>query len=150
MVFCIPFSSLNAHGPTSQVNFITGLPPSQGNAVILTVIVRFFKSEHHIPLVMLPSVLETANHLFTNALKLHGLSLGIVSDHSLSPLFGGSFARWWLQQWDCSLVTTPTAIGKWRSTIIWRTHSAVLLVKTQPPGVCTFAGLNTRTTRSHA
>ncbi|KAG1958060.1 retrotransposable element [Pimephales promelas] len=42
------------------LDFITALPPSQGNTVILTVVDRFSKAAHFIPLPKLPSAKETA------------------------------------------------------------------------------------------
>uniref|UniRef100_A0A4W5L815 Gypsy retrotransposon integrase-like protein 1 n=1 Tax=Hucho hucho TaxID=62062 RepID=A0A4W5L815_9TELE len=42
------------------LDFITGLPPSQGKTVILTVVDRFSKATHFIPLMKLPSAKETA------------------------------------------------------------------------------------------
>ena len=62
------------------VDFVTGLPPSQGNTVILTVVDRFSKMVHYIPLAKLPSALETANLLVLHVFKLHGLPIDIVSD----------------------------------------------------------------------
>lgn len=62
------------------VYFITGLPPSQGNNVILNVIVIdcFSKSVHYIPLPKLPSALETTNHMVVNVFKAHGISQDII------------------------------------------------------------------------
>lgn len=37
------------------LDFVTGLPPSQGNTVILTVVDRFSKATHFIALPKLPS-----------------------------------------------------------------------------------------------
>ena len=62
------------------VDFVTGLPPSEGNTVILTIIDRFSKAVHYVPLPKLPSALETADLLSKHVFKLHGIPVDIVSD----------------------------------------------------------------------
>uniref|UniRef100_A0A674PMU1 Gypsy retrotransposon integrase-like protein 1 n=1 Tax=Takifugu rubripes TaxID=31033 RepID=A0A674PMU1_TAKRU len=62
------------------VDFITGLPPSQGHEVVLTVVDRFSKSAHFIPLPKLPSAAETGELLVQHVFRLHGLPTDIVSD----------------------------------------------------------------------
>jgi len=62
------------------VDFVTGLPPSEGNTVILTIIDRFSKAVHYVPLPKLPSALETADLLSKHVFKLHGIPMDIVSD----------------------------------------------------------------------
>eukprot|EP00066_Takifugu_rubripes_P011978 XP_011601244.1 PREDICTED: uncharacterized protein LOC105416325 [Takifugu rubripes] len=62
------------------VEFITGLPPSQGHEVVLTVVDRFSKSAHFIPLPKLPSAAETGELLVQHVFRLHGLPTDIVSD----------------------------------------------------------------------
>ena len=49
------------HCPWSYIalDFVTGLPPSNRHTTILTVVDRFSKSVHFIPLTKLPSALET-------------------------------------------------------------------------------------------
>uniref|UniRef100_A0A3Q3ALY7 Gypsy retrotransposon integrase-like protein 1 n=1 Tax=Kryptolebias marmoratus TaxID=37003 RepID=A0A3Q3ALY7_KRYMA len=63
-----------------SLDFVTGLPPSQGNTVILTIIDRFSKSAHFIPLPKLPTALETAKILTQQVFRLHGIPIDIVSD----------------------------------------------------------------------
>ena len=62
------------------VDFVTGLPPSEGNSVILTIIDRFSKSVRYVPLPKLPSAFDTANLLINHVFKLHGIPMDIVSD----------------------------------------------------------------------
>uniref|UniRef100_A0A3B3D6E4 Gypsy retrotransposon integrase-like protein 1 n=1 Tax=Oryzias melastigma TaxID=30732 RepID=A0A3B3D6E4_ORYME len=62
------------------VDFVTDLPRSQGNMVILTVVERFSKSCRLIPLPKLPSALETAEHLLHHVFHCYGLPEDIVSD----------------------------------------------------------------------
>ena len=62
------------------LDFVTGLPNSHGNTVILTVVDRFSKSVHFIPLAKLPSSMETVRLLVHNVFGLHGIPLDIVSD----------------------------------------------------------------------
>ena len=45
------------------VDFVTGLPPSEGNDTVLTIVDRFSKCVHYVPLPKLPSALETAQLL---------------------------------------------------------------------------------------
>ena len=70
------------HHPWSHVaaDFVTGLPPSDGNTVILTLVDHFSKSAHFVPLPKLPSALETANLLVLRLFRLHGIPQDIVSD----------------------------------------------------------------------
>lgn len=70
------------------VDFVTGLPPSEGNTAILTVVDRFSKVEHFVPLPKLPTTLETANLLIQHVFRLHGILRDIVSDRS--PQFTSS------------------------------------------------------------
>ncbi|KAG1927055.1 retrotransposable element [Pimephales promelas] len=62
------------------LDFVTGLPRSAGNTVILTVVDRFSKAAHFIPLPKLPSAQETAQIMVDHVFKIHGLPLDIVSD----------------------------------------------------------------------
>uniref|UniRef100_A0A3P9JJ12 Gypsy retrotransposon integrase-like protein 1 n=1 Tax=Oryzias latipes TaxID=8090 RepID=A0A3P9JJ12_ORYLA len=58
------------------VDFVTGLPPSQGFTVIFTIIDRFSKAAHFIPLSQLPTAQILINHVFRH----HGIPSDIVSD----------------------------------------------------------------------
>lgn len=62
------------------VDFVTGLPSSQGNTVVLTIVDRFSKAVHFVALPKLPSALETAELLVLHVFRLHGIPLDIVSD----------------------------------------------------------------------
>ena len=62
------------------LDFVTGLPPSEGNTTILTVIDRLSKATHFIALPKLPSSRETADLLFQHVFCLHGIPADIVSD----------------------------------------------------------------------
>lgn len=79
------------HRPWSHIalDFVTGLPPSDGNTVILTVIDRFSKSAQLIPLPKLPSAKETAELLLQKVFRLHGLPVDVVSDRG--PQFTSHF-----------------------------------------------------------
>ena len=61
------------------LDFVTGLPTSEGNTTILTVIDRFSKATHLVALPKLPSSRETADLLVRNPFRLHGIPAGIVS-----------------------------------------------------------------------
>uniref|UniRef100_A0A4W6CYI1 Integrase catalytic domain-containing protein n=1 Tax=Lates calcarifer TaxID=8187 RepID=A0A4W6CYI1_LATCA len=62
------------------LDFVTGLPPSKGKTVILTVVDRFSKAAHFIALNKLPSAFETAQLMIKHVFRLHGLPKDIVSD----------------------------------------------------------------------
>lgn len=52
---------------------MTGLPPSAGNTVILTIIDCFSKAAHFVALPKLPTALETARLLTQHVFRLHGI-----------------------------------------------------------------------------
>ncbi|KAG1964568.1 retrotransposable element [Pimephales promelas] len=62
------------------LDFITALPPSNGMTVVLTVVDRFSKAAHFIPLPKLPSAKETAVTVIDHVFRLHGLPMDVVSD----------------------------------------------------------------------
>ncbi len=72
-----------------SLDFITALPPSQGNTVVLTVVDRFSKAAHFIPLPKLPSAKETALAVVDHVFRLHGLPTDVVSDRG--PQFVSKF-----------------------------------------------------------
>ncbi|KAF7652536.1 hypothetical protein LDENG_00095090 [Lucifuga dentata] len=79
---CCPWSHI-------AVDFVTGLPSSSGNTVILTIVDCFSKAAHFVPLPKLPSAKETAQLMVFQVFRLHGLPLNIVSDQG--PQFSSSF-----------------------------------------------------------
>ncbi|KAL0147024.1 hypothetical protein M9458_057548, partial [Cirrhinus mrigala] len=72
------------------LDFITALPLSQGNTVVLTVVDRFSKAAHFIPLPKLPSAKETAVTVVDHVFRIHGLPNDVVSDRG--PQF---ISRFW-------------------------------------------------------
>uniref|UniRef100_A0A3P9KS66 Gypsy retrotransposon integrase-like protein 1 n=1 Tax=Oryzias latipes TaxID=8090 RepID=A0A3P9KS66_ORYLA len=62
------------------MDFVTGLPASQGHNIILTVIDRFSKAAHFIPLPKLPTATEMADILVREVFRHHGIPSDIVSD----------------------------------------------------------------------
>ena len=81
------------HRPWSHISldFVTGLPPSSGNTTILTVVDRFSKMAHFVPLPKLPSAKETAKLLLLHVIRLHGIPVDVVSDQG--PQFASVFWR---------------------------------------------------------
>ena len=73
------------------MDFVTGLPASQGNTVIMTVVDRFSKACHFVPLPGLPSAQETAKLMIHHIFRLHGLPRDVVSDRG--PQFTSAFWR---------------------------------------------------------
>ena len=80
------------HRPWSHVSmdFVTGLPISEGNTTVLTVVDRFSKMAHFIALSKLPSAKETAEVMLRHVFRIHGFPRDIVSDRG--PQF---ISRFW-------------------------------------------------------
>ena len=72
------------------LDFVTGLPESDGNTVILVMVDRFSKAAHYIAPPKLPSTRETAQLMVNHVFRLHGLPQDVVSDRG--PQF---IARFW-------------------------------------------------------
>ena len=62
------------------MDFVEGLPNSQGKDVIMVVVDKFTKYAHFIPLSHPYSVETIANAFLDNVIKLHGPPLLIISD----------------------------------------------------------------------
>lgn len=73
------------------MDFVTGLPLSQGNTVILVIVDRFSKACRFVPLPKLPSALETAEAVCEHVFRVFGLPLDVVSDRG--PQFTAQFGR---------------------------------------------------------
>ncbi|KAK3555306.1 hypothetical protein QTP86_014893, partial [Hemibagrus guttatus] len=73
----------------SAIDFVTGLPLSDGNNTILTIVDRFSKMVHFVPPSHLPSAKETALLFVQHVFRLHGIPSDIVSD--IGPQFTAQF-----------------------------------------------------------
>uniref|UniRef100_A0A3B3H6Q5 Gypsy retrotransposon integrase-like protein 1 n=1 Tax=Oryzias latipes TaxID=8090 RepID=A0A3B3H6Q5_ORYLA len=62
------------------MDFVTGLPPSHGNTVILTIVDRFSKMAHFISLPQLPTASALAEIMVNDVFRHHGIPVDIVSD----------------------------------------------------------------------
>ena len=71
--------------------FVTGLLTSNHNTTILTIIDRFSKAVHFIPLTKLPSASETAQLFITHVVRLHGIPTDIVSDRGSQKFWKAFF-----------------------------------------------------------
>jgi hypothetical protein len=71
------------------MDFVEGLPSVSGKSVILTVIERFSKYCHFLPLGHPYTTTSVARLFFDNVVKLHGILSSIVSDRD--PVFMGQF-----------------------------------------------------------
>lgn len=71
------------------MGFVTGLPASANNTVILTIVDRFSKAAHFVPLCKLPSAKETAQIVIEHVFRLHGLPSDVVSNRG--PQFASQF-----------------------------------------------------------
>ena len=74
-----------------SIDFVTGLPVSQGNTTVLTVVNRFSKMTRFIALPKLPSAKETSEVMMTQVFRVHGFPKDIVSDRG--PQFVSRFWR---------------------------------------------------------
>lgn len=63
-----------------SLDFIEGLPKSEGYSVILGVVDRFTKYAHFLPLKHPFTAMSVARVLFDAVIKLHGLPVSMVSD----------------------------------------------------------------------
>jgi hypothetical protein len=71
------------------MDFIEALPNVGGKSVLLTVVDRFSKMAHFIPLSHPYSTSTVAKAFFDNVVRLHGLPYSIVSDRD--PVFTSQF-----------------------------------------------------------
>ncbi|KAL0188416.1 hypothetical protein M9458_015515, partial [Cirrhinus mrigala] len=87
-----------------SLDFVTGLPDSQGKNTILTIVDRFSKAVHLVALPGLPSAKSTAELILEHVVRLHGFPKDIVSDRG--PQFT---AKFW--QAFCRLVGTTSSLS---------------------------------------
>ena len=71
------------------LDFVEALPRVRGKSVILTVVDRFSKYCHFIPLAHPYSAESVAQAFFTDIVRLHGMLQSIVSDRD--PVFTSVF-----------------------------------------------------------
>lgn len=86
-----------------SLDFVTGLPVSEGNTTVLTVVDRFSKMTHFIALPKLPSAKETADIMMTHVFRIHGFPKDIVSDRG--PQF---ISRFWKE--FCKLIGATVSL----------------------------------------
>lgn len=99
---------LVAHRPWSDVSldFVTGLPLSEGNTTILKGVDRFSKVARFIPLPKLPSAKQTAEVMLHNVFRIHGFPRNILSDRG--SMFVG---RFWTA--FCNLIVASVSLTFW-------------------------------------
>ncbi|XP_045922098.1 uncharacterized protein LOC123981380 isoform X2 [Micropterus dolomieu] len=126
------------------LDFVTGLPPSQGNNTILTIVDRLSKSVHFVALPKLPTARETADLLVQHVFHLHGNPLDIVSDRG--PQF---ISKVWSEFCQSPLHSILRLMDKLTGqTKTWSQPYNVLLPKTPILGALTWPGSNTPITPS--
>ncbi|KAJ3701343.1 hypothetical protein LUZ61_005048 [Rhynchospora tenuis] len=81
----IPSEAWNSIG----MDFITGLPKSEGKEVLLVVVDRLTKYSHFLPLSHPYTAASVAQVFLDNVYKLHGLPVSIISDRD--PIFTSQF-----------------------------------------------------------
>uniref|UniRef100_A0A4W5JZM3 Gypsy retrotransposon integrase-like protein 1 n=1 Tax=Hucho hucho TaxID=62062 RepID=A0A4W5JZM3_9TELE len=87
-----------------SVDFLTDLPPSQGNTTILVVVDRFSKSYRLLPMPGLPTALQTAEALFHHVFRHYGIPEDIVSDRG--PQFTSRVWRAFMEHLGVSISLT--------------------------------------------
>lgn len=112
------------------MDFFTGLPASQGNTVIFTVINRFSKSTH--PFLSCPETwkLPTFWCITFSAIMAYLRISFLTASHYLYPRYGKRFALPWDPQTASCLVIIPSKTVKLRGQIqSWRWNSVAWQVK---------------------
>ncbi|KAI2647590.1 Transposon Tf2-6 polyprotein [Labeo rohita] len=117
------------------LDFVSGLPSSAGNTVILTVIDRFSKAAHFIPLPKLPSAKETALTVFDHVFKftVYPPISSLTEVHNLSPNFGGNSADRLGLRSVCRQAFTHKLMVKPNASIKFSGACSVLLQPITPP-----------------
>ncbi len=88
------------------MDFVTGLPPSYGKMVVLTVVDRFSKVTHFIPLPKFPSARETTTIVLGHVFHIHGLPVDVVSDRG--PQFVSKFVSEFVSEFCRQLGVTAS------------------------------------------
>lgn len=125
------------------LNFVTGLPTPQGNTVILTIVDRFFKSVHLVPLPKLPSAKKMAEILMQQVFRIHMLPLEVVSDRgcNLYPTSGEPSASYWKSLLFCLQDFILRAMGRQnRPSSRWRRCFVVWHLRNCWHGVTNYPG----------
>lgn len=77
-----PLKIPQCHWSHITVDFLTGLPPSEGHQVILTIVDQFSKTAHFIPLSKLSSAAETRELLIRYVFHFHRIPRDILSNRA--------------------------------------------------------------------
>ena len=112
------------------LDFVTALPVSSGNTTVLTIVDRFSKATHFVPLPSLPTASTTAQLLLQHVVRLHGIPLDIVSDRG--PQFTANFWRAF-----CSLFGTSVSLTSgYHPESNGQTERAIQTLETVLQAVC--------------
>lgn len=132
-----------------SMDFVTGLPVSKGCSVVFTVVDRFSKMAHFVPLPKLPSAPEAAQILIDHVIRLHGFPEDVVSDR------GPQFVDWFWMEFCRILGITislssgfhPQSNGQSERLNPYRTGEGFgrCALTTLTPGRYASSGLNMRT-----
>jgi hypothetical protein len=89
-----------------SLDFMEALPMVNGKTVILSVVDRFSKYCHFIPLTHPYTAASMAQAFFADIVRLHGVPQSIVSDHD--PVFTSTFWRELMRLMGTKLHMTST------------------------------------------
>lgn len=93
---CHPWSHIS-------LDFASGLTVSDGHTAVLTIVDRFYKMVHFVPMPKLPSAKKTAEVILQHVVRLHGFPADMVSDRG--PHFFSQLRRAF-----CSLVGASVSL----------------------------------------
>lgn len=88
------------------MDFIEGLPKSEGYSLILVVVDRFTKFAHFLPVKHPYTTISIAQLFFDNIVKLHGLPKTIVSERDI--IFVSHFWKEHFKKYKVNLNFTTT------------------------------------------
>jgi hypothetical protein len=121
-------------GVDIAMDFVEGLPRVNGKSVILTVVDKFSKADHFLPLGHPYTTTLVVCLFFDNVVKLHGMPSSIVSD--CDPVFTGHF---WQELFrlagvrlQLSSAFHPQSDGQWEATNKIITMNLCCLVGDRP------------------
>lgn len=84
-----------------SLDFITDLPDSFGFTTIMTVVDRFSKMAHFIPVSAIPSASQTVELFLNNIFRLHGIPNELISDRG--PQFTSAFWKEFFTRFDTKI-----------------------------------------------
>jgi len=89
-----------------EIDFLCGLPDSNGYTVLMVVVDRFSKMFHLIPFKQIPDTKQTADAFLNNIYRLHGLPHDIITDRG--PQFTSTLWKEILEELNVKSIVATT------------------------------------------